>query len=80
MTPFPEKNEPVTQKQLGQYKVEIALILIAAIMSAVISVAVFSYQSYLTDKNEKRNIATGYLLEIENVGPPLVQFMPSMRA
>lgn len=75
MTPLPEKNDPVTQKELGRYKVEIALILIAAILSAVISVAVFSYQSYLTDKNEKRNIATGYLLEIENVGPPLVRFI-----
>ena len=75
MTPLPEKNDPVTQKELGRYKVEIALILIAAIMSAVISVAVFNYQSYLTDKNEQRNLATGYLLEIENVGPPLVKFI-----
>jgi len=75
MTHPPEKSEPVTQKELGRYKVEIALILIAAIISAVISVAVFSYQSYLTQKSEQRSLATGYLLEIENVGPPLVKFI-----
>lgn len=75
MTHPPGKSEPVTKKDLGQYKVEIALILIAAIMSAVISVAVFSYQSYQTDKNEKRNIATGYMLEIENLEPDLSEFL-----
>jgi hypothetical protein len=75
MTHPPEKSDPVTRKELGQYKVEIALILIAAIMSAVISVAVFSYQSYQTQKSEQRSIAIGYLMEIENIGPPLVRFI-----
>jgi hypothetical protein len=74
-TPPPEKSDPVTQKELGRYKVEIALILVAAVMSAVISVAVFSYQSYEIQKSEQRSIAIGYLLEIENVGPPLVRFI-----
>jgi hypothetical protein len=69
---LPEKNEPVLKKkELSRDKVEIALILIAALMSAVISVAVFSYQTDLTEKNEKRNIATGYLIEIENLEPVL---------
>jgi hypothetical protein len=68
------KQNPEKERGLD-YKAEIALLLIGAILSAIISVSIFSYQVSQTQKAEQKSLATGYLLEIDNIGPPLAKFI-----
>jgi len=60
-----------SKKEYDRYNVEIALIVIFAIMKVVISIAVCNHQTCQMKKNEKRNITTSYLIEVKNLEPGL---------
>lgn len=70
-------RSPAHPEETGfhRYKVEIALLIVGAIISAIISVTLFSYQVSQTQKSEQRSLATGYLLEIENIEPSLTRLV-----
>lgn len=45
------------------------------ILPLIFTVFIYNYQPYLTDKNEKQNIVSAYLIEIENLEPGLSGFL-----